>query len=74
MNPFQEKAKDINKTYKNWKPTETADICYYYTEQRNATGMCKHCIAESCDKSVGHPFRFIRGLMNVCFALVHSCF
>ena len=57
-------------TYKNWKPTETADICYYYTEQRNATGMCKHCIAESCDKSVGHPFRFIRGLMNVCLLCV----
>lgn len=33
--------------------------------------MYKHCIAESCDKSVGHPFRFIRGLMNVCLVLMY---
>lgn len=51
--------------YQYWKPTECAEDTFYNTETRNVIGEYKHCIAKEALQSLGHPFRFIRGLITV---------
>lgn len=42
-----------------------ADSTMYVNEYKQSTGDYKHSIATSVDLTEGHPFRFVRGLMNV---------
>ena len=51
--------------YKYWKPTSCAEDSFYNVETKNVTGEYKHCIAREANESLGHPFRLIRGLINV---------
>lgn len=47
-----------------------ADSRLYVSEYRKSTGDYKHCIATEASLSIGHPFRFIRGFMNVTIFLL----
>lgn len=47
-----------------------ADSRLYVSEYRKSTGDYKHCIATEASLSIGHPFRFIRGFMNVYSLLI----
>ena len=53
------------KVYADWKPTEMDDDMYYPREMKRAVGEYRHSIATEAAKSIGHPFRLIRGLINV---------
>lgn len=54
--------------YKEWKPTEVAKDEYYPREPKNTPDNFFHSIATEAKQSVGHPFRLIRGLLNVVSA------
>lgn len=60
--------------YQYWKPTSCAEDSFYNVETKNVTGEYKHCIAREASESLGHPFRLIRGLINVrdLFPLIRS--
>ena len=60
--------------YQYWKPTFCAEDSFYNVETKNVTGEYTHCIARKASESLGHPFRLIRGLINVrdLFSLIRS--
>jgi len=51
--------------YQDWKPEKMEDSNFYDQKEMRSAGPYNHSIAKEVKLTEGHPFRFVRGFMNV---------